>query len=190
MLNLQISRLFQPYREEWSARMAYGMKKKITAPFYTVKQTSLAGYFHGEPLPNGWLYSKGKYKTKITAEDLPQHYIEGMIFKANGYISVMGIKDMIYSPNYHVNHLHKDDLLYISFDKPIRVTITERGYKDYWDYDAVLWGGMIVAYIRAIRKYQSYDIEPIAEEVKKKEKFFFENYPEECRFISKSILLE
>lgn len=166
------------------------MGKKIAAAFYTEKPTTLAGFLHGKTLPNGCLYSRGKYKTKITPKDLPDHYIEGMIFKANGYISVTGIKDIVYKPNYSVNHLHKDDHLYVSFDKPIRMTVDGRGYKEYWDYDAVLWGGMIVTYIRAIRKYQSYDIEPIAEEVKKKENFFFERYPEECRFISKSILLE
>lgn len=166
------------------------MGKRITAPFYTEKPTSLAGYFRGKALPNGWLYSKGRYKTMITPEDLPEHYLEGVIFRTYGYISVMGIKDIVYKPNYTVNHLHRDDLLFISFDKPIRTTVDGRGYTDYWDYDAVLWGGEIVRYIRAIRKYHSYDIEPIAEEVKKKEKFFFENYPEECKFISKSILLE
>ena len=53
-----------------------------------------------------------------------------------------------------------------------------------------MYGGMIVTFIRAIRKHQSYNIEPIAEEVKKKERFFLEKYPEECKYMSKSCLLE
>jgi len=40
---------------------------------------------------------------------------------------------------------------------------------------------MIVDFIRAVRKFQSYDIEPIADEVKRKEAFFREKYPEECK---------
>ena len=86
--------------------------------------------------------------------------------------------------------MHRDDFLYVSYDKPIRRTVDERGFTDYWDYDALMYGGMIVTFIRAIRKHQSYNIEPIAEEVKKKERFFLEKYPEECKYMSKSCLLE
>ena len=39
---------------------------------------------------------------------------------------------------------------------------------------------MILDFIRAVRQYQSYDIEPIADEVKKKEVFYREKYPEDC----------
>lgn len=166
------------------------MEKRIKAPYYTERPTTLAGFLHGKTLPNGWLYSRGMYRTKITAEDLPEHYIRGTIYKAQGYISVLGIKNIVYRPNYHINHMHRDDFLYVSYDKPIRKTVDERGFTDYWDYDALMYGGMILTFIRAIRKYKSYNIEPIAEEVKKKEKFFLEKYPEECKYMSKSCLLE
>ena len=49
---------------------------------------------------------------------------------------------------------------------------------------------MIVEFIRAIRKWNSYDIEAIADEDKKKEFFFLEKYPEERKFYGASNLLE
>jgi len=38
---------------------------------------------------------------------------------------------------------------------------------------------MIVDFIRAVRKHKSYDVEPIALQVRKKERYFREKYPEE-----------
>ena len=96
-------------------------------------------------------------------------------------ISVLGVKDIAYYANYHINHLHKDDHLYISYKDRITQEADERGHIFYHGYDAVLWGYMIVDFIRAVRKYHSYDIEPIALQVKKKECFFREKYPEECK---------
>lgn len=157
------------------------MPKRIIAPFYTETKVGLKSLFHDTRLPNGYLYSKGEYKTKITAEDLPEHYIYGWIFKVQGYISVLGIKDMVYKPNYHINHLHKDDFLYVSYNEPITESKENFGYEIKEGYDALLWGHMIIDFIRAIRKYQSYDIEPIADEIKKKEAFYREKYPEDCK---------
>ena len=64
------------------------MAKRVKAPFYTETKVGLKALFKDTRLPNGYLYSKGEYKTKITAEDLPEHYIHGWIFKVQGYISV------------------------------------------------------------------------------------------------------
>ena len=157
------------------------MPKRIIAPFYTETKVGLKSLFHDTRLPNGYLYSKGKYKTKITVEELPEHYIYGWIFKVQGYISVLGIKDMVYKPNYHINHLHKDDFLYVSYNEPITESKDKFGYEIKESYDVLLWGHIIIDFIRAIRKYQSYDIEPIADEVKKKEAFYREKYPEDCK---------
>lgn len=158
-------------------------KKKIIAPFYTVDEVSVRSCFHDTRLPNGWLYARGKNRTKITAEDLPEHYIPMTVYKVRGYISVKGIKDIVYYPNYHINHMHRDDLLYISYTTPIKKEpriYNVRDDFDYSNYDALLWGANIIDFIEAVRKYKSYNIEPIAEEVIKKEKFFMEKHPEEC----------
>ena len=166
------------------------MQKQIKAPFYTERKVGLHYLFHESKLPDGSLYAKGRYRTKIKPDDLPEHYLYGTIFKVKGYISVLGIKDIVYKPNYRINHVHRDDFLYVSYDLPIRTTVSKTGYVEHWDYDAVLWGGMILEFIRAIRKHESYDIEAIADEVKKKEQFFIEKYPEECVHVSPSNLLE
>lgn len=158
-------------------------KKKIKAPFYTIEEVSVRSCFHDTKLPNGWLYAKGKNRTKITAEDLPEHYIPMTVYKVDGYISVKGIIDIVYYPNYHINHMHRDDLLYISYTTPIKKEpriYNVRDDFDYYNYDALLWGANIIDFIEVVRKYKSYNIEPIAEEVIKKEKFFIEKYPEEC----------
>lgn len=155
-------------------------KKRISAPYYTKTKLGLTNLFHDTSSPEGYLYSKGRYKTKITVNELPKHYIHGWIYKVQGYISVLGIKDIVYYPNYHTNHLHKDDHLYVSYDKPIRKEVDERGHVWHRDYDVILWGYMIVDSIRAVRKHKSYDVEPIALQVKKKERYFQEKYPEEC----------
>ena len=55
------------------------MAKRVKAPFYTETKVGLKALFKDTRLPNGYLYSKGEYKTKITAEDLPEHYIHGWI---------------------------------------------------------------------------------------------------------------
>ena len=87
------------------------MAKRVKAPFYTETKVGLKALFKDTRLPNGYLYSKGEYKTKITAEDLPEHYIHGWIFKVQGYISVLGVKEIAYYAKYHINHLHKEDHL-------------------------------------------------------------------------------
>ncbi len=155
-------------------------KKRLTAPFYTEERVGLKGFFEDTKLPNGWLYAKGRYRTKVTPEDLPDHFIHMTVFKVEGYISVEGIKDIKYSPTYCFNHIHKYDYLYISYDKPITSTTDERGHDNLDGYNAVLYGQNIVKFIREVRKRGNYDIEPIAQEVIKKEKYFAVKYPEEC----------
>lgn len=156
-------------------------KKRIKAPFYTIRKTGIGSLFHETKLPNGYLYSNGRNATKITAKDLPDHYIPLTVFKVEGYIATEGIKDIVYRPNYKINHLHKDDFLYISYSTPIKSEVNQRGYTEYYDYDALLWGNSIVEFIRAVRKRGSYDIERIAAEVIKKEKYFAEHYPDAVR---------
>lgn len=116
-------------------------QKKIKVPFYTIEEASVQSCFHDTKLPNGWLYAKGKNETKMTAENLPEHYISMTVYKGQGYIPVKRIKDIVCYPNYHINHMHKDDILYISYDKPIRSEKC-RFYSteifEYHDYNALL----------------------------------------------------
>lgn len=164
-------------------------KKRINAPFYTEKKLGIVSLFHDTRLPNGWLYSNGRNRTKIKPEDLPDTYIPLMVYKVDGYIRIDGIKDVIYKPNYRINHMHKDDFLYISYSTPIKTEVDQHGRTLHYDYDALLWGGNIAHFIRAVRERGTYDIAPIAAEVIKKELFFIEKYPEERKYIQSSYTL-
>lgn len=164
-------------------------KKKINAPFYSEIRLGISSLFNDTRLPNGWLYANGRNRTKIKPEDLPDTYIPLMVYKVDGYIRIDGIKDIFYKPNYHINHMHKDDFLYISYSTPIKSEVDQFGHTRYYDYDALLWGGNITHFIRAIRERGTYDIEPIAAEVIKKEIYFLDKYPEERRYIGSSGVL-
>ena len=164
-------------------------KKKINAPFYTEIRLGISSLFNDTRLPNGWLYANGRNRTKIKPEDLPKSYIPLMVYKVDGYIRVDGIEDIVYKPNYHINHMHKDDFLYISYSTPIKSEVDQFGHTRYYDYDALLWGGNIAHFIRAIRERGLYDIASIAAEVIKKEIYFLDKYPEERRYISSSGVL-
>lgn len=65
----------------------------------------------------GFLYSGGKYPTKIKPEDLPCWFVYGYIYKSVGYISARGVKHLVYVPNYRVEkQLFKHDNLFISYN--------------------------------------------------------------------------
>ena len=50
----------------------------------------------------GFLYSGGKYPTKIKPEDLPDWFVHGHINKSVGYITARGVKYLVYVPNYRL----------------------------------------------------------------------------------------
>ncbi len=154
-------------------------KKRINAPFYTKTKLGLSSLFQDTHLPNGWLYSNGRNKTKITPEDLPENYIPLMVYKVSGFIRLDGIVDMVFKPNYHINHLHKDDFLYVSYTIPIKTEVDQTGCRRYYDYDVLLWGGNIIYFLQELQGKGTYDISKIVDEVKKKEVFYLKKYPEE-----------
>ena len=72
-----------------------------------------------EPDADGYLFAKGLYRTKIRPENLPEWYVQGEIYRQTGFISAKGVKYILFKPNYITLHLHKDDLLFVSYDSPI-----------------------------------------------------------------------
>lgn len=164
-------------------------KKKITAPFYTKRKLGLQSLFHDTCLPNGWLYANGRNKTHIREEDLPDSYMPLMLFKVDGFIRLDGIVDVVYKPNYHINHLHKDDFLYISYSTPIKSEKDANGHTQYYDYDVLLWGGSILHFALAVRKRGTYDMSTIIHAIKEKERYFIRNYPEERRLVHPPFIL-
>ena len=129
--------------------------------------------------PNGELFSQGRYPTKILPSDLPEWYVYGYMYKHHGYISAKGVRQLIYVPNYAFdNHLHKDDLLFISYDAEIVPYESERGFKWYKNYDEVLSGYLIVKFVEAAKKYSDYNTEDIEKEIERKREFYYERNPD------------
>ena len=125
--------------------------------------------------PNGYLFSKGRYPTKITAEDLPDWYLYGYMYKHYGYISAQGVKHLVYVPDYTAtNHLHKYDTLFISYDKTI-VPADNNEFPYYTGYDYVLNGPLIVDFVTAAAKFSDYDTRQILIELERKELWYKEN---------------
>lgn len=127
-----------------------------------------------EPHPDGFLYSGGKYPTKIKAEDLPEWFVHGYIYKSYGFISARGVKHLLYIPNYSVeNHLFKYDNLFISYDKEIKPVKLENGFEWYTGYDHVLDGSIISPFIEAVAKYSDYDTTEIQIMLNHKRDYFY-----------------
>jgi len=125
--------------------------------------------------PDGYLYALGRYPTKIKPEDLPCWYVSGYLRGQRVYISARGVKYLVYVPTYN-NHLDKDDLLYISYDKPIEQDPNTNSGKWLHGYSHILFGGLVVEYVKATAKYSGYDIRPILAEIRKKQQWFHENF--------------
>ena len=134
---------------------------------------------------DGTLFS-GCFKTKIRPTDLPEWYLYGRYYKRWGYMSTKGIVDMVYRPNLHVNHFLKDDFLYISYEEKIE-PVTEEDekndrmlrFEEYKGYDEVVFGSEIIDILKGARLYSGFNITPIIEQIKEKEKWLRNKYPDE-----------
>ena len=125
---------------------------------------------------DGFLYAKGLYRTKISPEDLPDWYVCGHIYQQKGYISAKGVRYLLFKPNYITHHEHKDDYLFISYNRPIEPDEGDERGIWYHGYDHVISGVIIGAFLTAVSKYSDYDIDEIATEYRQKEQWYLENY--------------
>ena len=83
------------------------MSKKINSNLYMESKICWKE-FAVEYDPQGYLFSGGRYRTKILPEDLPKWFVYGYIYKRHGFISAKGVRYLLYAPNYTFNnHLHK-----------------------------------------------------------------------------------
>ena len=74
-----------------------------------------------------------------------------------------------------MNHLFKDDILFISYEKPIISNINSNWPEE---YDESLYGQMILLFIAAVKKYSGYDTSEIEAAIAEKRKWFAEQYPD------------
>ncbi len=127
------------------------------------------------------LYSMGRYPTKIVKEDLPEYYIEfssRTIWYMTGYLKTAGVVDIEYKAT-KINHLFKDDYLYISYKEKLKSCQNRWGLKDYMNYDICICGNSIVPILLYIEKYSDFNIDKIKEKIYGKIKWLKENYENE-----------
>ena len=151
-------------------------KKKITAPVYTKGKYGREFRVTADT-DNPFLYSMGRYPTKITKEDLPDDYIEihsRVIWYMTGYLRTSGIVDLLYRP-LRMNHMFKDDCLYISYRDKITVEKDSYGFNDYKGCDVFITGGDIVNIVLAAEKFSLYDTREIRRQIEEKRIWFRDN---------------
>jgi len=119
---------------------------------------------------NNYLFSKGIYRTKIKEEDLPSYYIKLWLYPRYEFISLKGIKDILYKPCFLTNHWRKDDTLFISYSK--KLVLNDNGWID--DYDISIYGSVIDTFIVAVSKYYSNQnkLNEIKKSMEKKDKWY------------------
>ena len=155
-------------------------KKRISANLYT----------HGKfgrrlreivDTDNPFLYSCGRYLTKITPDDLPEDYIKihsRAIWYMHGYLKTSGIVDMYYT-YCKENHLFKDDYIYLSYNKKLHLESTQWGYVDVVDYDVCICGNDIVDIVLAAEKYSGIDTSSVRARIEEKRIWLRDNEPYE-----------
>lgn len=152
------------------------MKKRLNSIIYTKGKF---GRRWRETLDrdNPFLYSRGRYPTKITAADLPEDYIEirsRVLWYMTGYIKTSGIVDMVYEEA-RFNHMFKDDCLTISYKEKLRTETYEHGFTRYVNYDASICGNSIVDIVLAAEIYSDYDTSEIRRQIEEKRIWFRDN---------------
>lgn len=155
-------------------------RKRITASFYT---RGKFGKHLRETLDceNPFLYSKGRYPTKITKDDLPDDYVEihsRAIWYMTGYLKTSGIVDMDYTW-IRENHLFKDDYVYISYNEKLRTEKTPWGSDDIVNYDVCVCGNDIVNIVLAAEKYSGLDTSLVRAKIEQKRIWLRDYEPEE-----------
>lgn len=152
------------------------MRKRINSPLYTEGRFG-KGFRETQDEDNPYLYSRGRYPTKIKKEDLPEEYIRIMsrtLWYLYGYLKTSGIIDMKYEMC-KINHLFKDDYLYISYHEPLRKDQITAGYFDYVNDDVCICGNDIIPVVLAAEKYSGYDIAEIKKQIEEKRIWYKEN---------------
>jgi hypothetical protein len=148
------------------------MSKAIRANVYMESRMSRKTCID-EKDADGYLFSEGKYRTRILPSALPEWYIYGFMQKRYGFISAKDVKHLVYVPNYTIdNHLYKYDMLFISYDTAIEPYRTEGGFAWYKGYDHSVEGPLIVEFVNAAEKYSGYDVSGIRQELKKKQVWY------------------
>lgn len=130
---------------------------------------------------NEYLYSHGRYPTKTRKEDLTEDYIEfrsRVIWYMTGYVKTSGIVDIGYK-SIKINHLFKDDYLYISYKEKLKFEKNIFGFCDYTNYDICICGNSIIPILFAIEENSKININGVKEKIYEKVDWYKNHYKED-----------
>lgn len=150
-------------------------KKRIASTLYLDSRLK----FNGKEMEvtgghDGTLFAYGKYPTKIRPEDIPGWFVSGFMYGRYGYISAMGVKDLLYKPNYEDHSLRKGDRLYVSYNMPIIKVQNKDGWSTLSGHDHVIEDSLIDVFVDTVSKYSAINTEKVKEELVKKDKWYAE----------------
>lgn len=134
-------------------KMSKDKKKRLNSNWYTVGKFGKR-FRETMDTKNEYLYSKGRYPTKIKNEDLTEDYIEFRsrdIWYMTGYIRTSGVVDIGYT-YIKENHLFKDDYLFISYKEKLKFEKSKFGFCEFINYDICICGNSIIPILLAIKK--------------------------------------
>lgn len=138
---------------------------------------------------NEFLYFHGIYPTKIKKEDLPESYVEirsRVIWYMLGYVKTADVVDIDYIP-LKINHLFKDDYMYISYKDKLSYKNNRYGFMEVTNYDVCICGNSIIPVLLGIEKYSNIDTSKVREKIENKFNWWKTNYPEDCSSSIKTI---
>ena len=156
------------------------LDKRLNSFIYT-KGKFDRGYGRPVDTDTEYLYSKGRYKTKIKKEDLPDDYIEfrsGTIRYMTGYLKTSGVVDIDYT-YFLENHIFKDDYLYISYKEKLKKEKASYGREYFVNYDVCICGNDIIPILLAIEKNSNINIDKVKEKIYYKVSWYKENCKDE-----------
>lgn len=155
------------------------------------KYTPVGIYYSPVGLQNEWgqkfqdadedmLVASNNRLTQYRVKDLPPYYIHVYLYGSYKYLRATNVKDLIYVPNNWINHFLRDDVLYISYNYPLRLEVNRYGYPSCEKYDVALFGNDIMMFIAAAKYYSDYDVSGIEQQIKDKLALFKRKHPIEA----------
>lgn len=102
-----------------------------------------------------------------------------------GYIKTSGVVDI----DYHalkINHLFKDDYLYISYKTKLSYSKDRYGFTKIDNYDICICGNSIIPVLLEIEKYSNVDTSKVRKKIMNKFNWWKENCQEDYNEIFKS----
>lgn len=170
--------------------------KELTGRFYS--ETKRYGFNEPEEAPKGYFFDTQGRLVQLSEEDIPEWYSYVRVNRIFGYLDAKHVKYLVYSPNYIINHIYKDDYLYVSYKTPIVINTEyyestpmydykvpepqEKRQYVYTGYQHLIWGPDIVTFAKAVKQYGSIaDIDDILARMEDKPGWFREHFPEEAK---------